>query len=419
MAAKKKKLMKKTNAKTRSSTITRSKKPKPVSRDTPLTAKGKPMLGWVGKKPLERIKSFPAQLVEIFDPTDSVSFSSAPSFSNLEKNWHDLIFHGDNKEVLGYLLLNGFRNKIDLICIDPPFDSDANYVRKVRLRGAASATKLNGEGYTVAEQLQYTDIWAHDSYLQFMYERLILLMELLNESGTIIIHLSSHRSHELKIIMDEVFGQQNFKDEIVWVCGRTGSGHTSMPVAFNTILRYTKSNKFTYNKPTVPYTDNEIAKFQKDENGYYYTRGQAQRKLKEHEKEKYLRTRVDLNKGKTIDNVWNDVGSYSLGAEKVGYPTQKPEKLLKRLIEMSSNKGNIVLDCFMGSGTTPAVAQQCGRRWIACDINKGSIQTASKRIQSIGPIDPVKEEAAAAGGGGARHIGQGKKSNLQYLLTIR
>jgi DNA modification methylase len=374
MVAKKKTVKKKV---VKSSTV------KPTSKKIVLEAKGKPMLRWSGKKPLDQVKSFPSQLVETYDSTNSVKFLETPSYPNLEKNWYDLIFHGDNKEVLGYLLLNGYRNKIDLICIDPPFDSNANYIRKVVLRGKTENTKFDGEDYTIGEQIQYKDIWANDSYLQFMYERLILLRELLSETGTIIIHLSSHRSHELKIIMDEIFGQQNFRDEIIWVSGRTGAGHTSMPIAFNTILRYTKSSKFTYNKPTIPYTEEEIAKFSKDAKGYYYTRGQAQRELKEHEKEKYLKTYVDLERGKTIDNVWGDVGSYSLGIEKVGYPTQKPEKLLKRLVKMSSNENDLVLDCFMGSGTTLIASQKLGRKWIGCDINKGSIQTVSRRLQNV------------------------------------
>jgi len=382
---KKKKAKAKKPKKTGKKKKAKAKKPKKATSKTVTKiakAKGRPMLRWTGKAPVDQVKSFPAQKVEIFDLKDSMKILDNPTFSALEKNWYNLLFHGDNKEVLGFLIQNRF--KVDLVCIDPPFASNANYVRKVKLRGESDLAKLEGEDYSVGEQLQYKDIWANDSYLQFMYERLILLRELLKEKGTILVHLSSHRVHELKIILDEIFGEQYFQDEIIWVSGRTGAGHTSLPIAFNTILRYTKSSKFTYNKPTIPYTKEEIDKFEKDEKGYYYSRGQAQRELKEHEKEKYLKTYVDLEVGKTIDNVWYDAGSYSLGSsEKTGYPTQKPEKLLKRLIEMSSNEGDVVLDSFAGSGTTLAVAQQFGRKWIGCDINKGSIQTTSKRLQNI------------------------------------
>jgi DNA modification methylase len=229
----------------------------------------------------------------------------------------------------------------------------------------------------------YEDMWKKDEYLQFMFDRLLLMKELLSETGTIYLHLSSFKVHYLKVLMDEIFGEDNFRDEIIWVCGRTGAGHTTLPIAHNPILRYSKTGKFIWNKPSVPYTEEEIKSFKKDEKGYYYTRGGAQRELKEWEKEKYLKTYVDLSKGKTIDNVWNDVGTYSLGKEKVNYVTQKPEALLERIIKASSNEGDLVLDCFIGSGTTAAVAQKLGRRWIGCDINKGAIQVTSKRLQEV------------------------------------
>ena len=149
-------------------------------------AKGRPMLTWVGKRPLSYVTAFPAQHVEAFDPTGSLT---KPANADLWKDWPaaypngGLLFHGDNKEVLAHLLANGFRGKVNLIYIDPPFDSGADYVRKVSLRGAKGTVKLDGETYTLGEQIQYTDIWANDNYLQFMYERLMLLKELLAEDG--------------------------------------------------------------------------------------------------------------------------------------------------------------------------------------------------------------------------------------------
>ncbi|MFN2544809.1 MAG: site-specific DNA-methyltransferase, partial [Actinomycetota bacterium] len=139
-------------------------------------AKGRPMLTWVGKRPLSHVTAFPAQHVETFDPTGQLTPSRT------EEMWSDwpaaypkggLLFHGDNLEVLAHLLANGFRGQVDLIYIDPPFDSGADYVRRVSLRGRKEAAKLEGEGYTLGEQIQYTDIWANDNYLQFMYERLL------------------------------------------------------------------------------------------------------------------------------------------------------------------------------------------------------------------------------------------------------
>ena len=143
-------------------------------------AKGRPMLTWVGKKPLARVRAYPAQAIERFDAT---SGQPAALHAADWSDWpHDLpqgglLYHGDNKDVLAHLLANGFRGKVKLIYIDPPFDSGADYVRKVQLRGAKGTVKIDGEDYTLGEQVQYSDIWANDNYLQFMYERLLMLID--------------------------------------------------------------------------------------------------------------------------------------------------------------------------------------------------------------------------------------------------
>jgi hypothetical protein len=149
----------------------------------PITqAKGRPMLQWVGKRPLRGVPSFPAQLVERFA---AAARAGAASTDEVWSDWPDrferggLLFHGDNEEVLAHLLANGLRGKVDLVYIDPPFDSGADDVRKVQLRGASGTVRLDGESHTLGEQIQYTDIWANDTYLQFMYERLLLGEEVL------------------------------------------------------------------------------------------------------------------------------------------------------------------------------------------------------------------------------------------------
>ena len=144
--------------------------------------KGRPLLYWVGKQPLEYVKGFPARLTEVFDPLKTGIAHKTPILKNLQDDWQNMLFHGDNKEVLATLLENGFRGKADLIYIDPPFDSGANYVRKAELRGVKT-DKLEGADYTPMEQTMYFDIWKNDSYLQWMYERLQLLKELLSEAG--------------------------------------------------------------------------------------------------------------------------------------------------------------------------------------------------------------------------------------------
>lgn len=138
-------------------------------------AKGRPMLHWVGKRAIDTVTAFPARPVEGFNPTGE----STPG---------NLLLHGDNKDALAWLVAHGYRRKVTLIYIDPPFDSGADYIRQVELRGVTNVPKLDGETYAVNEQVQYTDIWANDTYLQFMYERLLLLKELLTEDGSIYLH---------------------------------------------------------------------------------------------------------------------------------------------------------------------------------------------------------------------------------------
>ncbi len=176
------------------------------------------MLTWVGKRPLRHVVAFPAQHIETFDPTGDASSRGGGVWSD----WPDayprggLLFHGDNKEVLAHLVANGFRGKVNLVYIDPPFDSGADYVRKVTLRGPKGTAKLDGEGYTLGEQLQYTDIWANDNYLQFIYERLLLLKELLSETGSIYVHVDARRCHSIRLLLDEVFGVDAFRNQISW-----------------------------------------------------------------------------------------------------------------------------------------------------------------------------------------------------------
>jgi DNA modification methylase len=336
-------------------------------------AKGRPMLNWVGKKPLDYVKGFPAQLVERFDPMEQGQIVEKPTFDALKDNWQNLLFHGDNKEVLATLLANGFRGQIDLIYIDPPFDSAANYVRKVQLRGMEQ--KMEGEKYALGEQVQYFDIWANDNYLQFMYERLLLLKELLSEEGSIYLHCDYRKSHVLRNIMDEVFGPEKLRNEIIWFYPRGGDSEKQFNRKHDTILFYSKGENwlFNYRDVIIPYTEEQIERFEEeDEDGKFYwninPRGE--------------RCKTYYKDGIGEYDVWN-IGINASQIKELGYPTLKPEALLERIIKASSKRKDIVLDCFLGGGTAVAVAQKLGRRWIGVDINKGAIQTTSKRLQKI------------------------------------
>lgn len=387
-------------------------------------AGGRPMLNWIGKRAPATVQAFPAQWVETYG-------DEAPGGA-VWKDWPDglrrggLLYHGDNKEVLAHLLASGFRGQVKLIYIDPPFDSGADYVRKVELRGPKGKAKLEGEGYTLGEQIQYTDIWANDQYLQFMYERLMLLKELLAEDGSIYLHCDHARSHVLRCLLDEVFGADNFLGEIVWAFRERSISKTYWNRKHNTILYYKKGPRHTFNLDDVreEYSEEYLAKFKyEDEDGKYQIRGknipgspvrQADGLNPSHE-EKYpgLTYRQYLHDGGQLpvdwwkipysddDEIDGDLWEIPLlnkaAKERAGYPTQKPEALLARIIAASSNAGDIVLDCFIGSGTTAAVAQKLGRRWIGCDINKGAIQTAAKRLQTA-TTDQIAEGAKPAQG---------------------
>jgi len=319
-------------------------------------AKGRPMLNWVGKKPLDYVKGFPTQLVEVFDPVNLGRIVEPPTYEELKNNWQNLLFHGDNKEVMATLLELGFRGKVDLIYIDPPFKSGADYVRKVELRGLKNLGEMQEDDASVLQQTMYFDIWNNDTYLQFMYERLMLMKELLAETGSIYVHLDWHVGHYVKLLMDEIFGEENFINEIIWHHDFGGRSKNFYPQKHDTIFLYKKKEKITFNYHKLPV--------------FEY-------------KGKLHLYRGEKKEGKKPTDVWEIAYENKMSSKNTRFLTQKPEDLLVRIIEVSSNPGDLVLDCFIGSGTTARVAQKLGRRWIGCDINKCAIYLTSKELQKI------------------------------------
>jgi len=366
-------------------------------------AKGRPMLNWVGKKPLDYVKGYPAVLMEVFDPLKTNLEYDVPRYESLEKNWQNLLFYGDNKDVLATLLEQGFRGKIDLIYIDPPFNVGIDYVRKVQLRGLKTS-KIEGEGYSTVEQVMYFNNFLEDTYLQFMYERLQLLKELLNETGSIFVRMDYRFGHSIKLLLDEIFGKENFRNEIV--VNRTqeffksSRGLKKLMVDTDSLFFYTKSNDYIFHEIRVKREketwweitlpgdhkgDDTRIVFGKEfklPKGRIW--GLKQEQIEEYEK--LGRLKIEKNKilyapiTRTLKSNWTDIAGY---ARTTDYPTENAEILLKRVIEMSSNPDGLVLDCFIGSGTTARVAQKLGRKWIGCDINKGAIQTTSRELQKI------------------------------------
>ncbi len=315
--------------------------------------KGRPMLQWTGKKPLESIEYFPAQEKEMYGDLNAKEFNK--------------LFWGDNLQVLSHLL-KGYRGKIDLIYIDPPFDSKADYIKKVKIRGQ----KVEGQQKSLLEEKQYTDIWENDEYLQFMYERLQILKELMSENANIYIHLDYRRVSELRLIMDEIFGKENFLNEISWYYRRWNIEGRIFARNHDNILLYAKNlKKYTFNQLFIPKSEKSSAQ------------GKAWKSVIGDDGIRRSIQTDEPTKGVPMPDAWEISMINPVGNERVDYPTQKPEALLERIINASSNPGDLVLDCFCGSGTTLAVSQKLGRRWIGCDINLGAIQTTTKRLNQI------------------------------------
>jgi len=303
--------------------------------------------------------------------------------------WLNRLCYGDNLLVMQALLngdpatgLPSMRGMIDLIYIDPPYDSKADYRSKITLPGVD--VELNP---TVLEQTAYSDTWKDGtvSYLKMMYPRLVLMRELLSDKGSIYVHLDWHVGHYVKLLMDEIFGKDKFVNEIVWCYTQGGRPVLGFPNKHDILLFYSKTEDFLLNKEAIkiPYdlysaksssaftkTDSDGRKFYtKQVNGKTYTYYQ--------------------DEGKNPYDWWNDIpkitgrAAVSENTELTGYDTQKPEKLLERIIKASSNEDSIVADFFAGSGTTGAVAEKLGRRWIMSDMGKPATMIMRKRLVDI------------------------------------
>jgi DNA modification methylase len=317
-------------------------------------SKGRPLLQWVGKKPLEGIEYYPAQEKEVYGDKNAKDFNK--------------LFWGDNLQVLAHLLKE-YRGKVDLIYIDPPFASEAEYVKKVRIRGE----KVAGVKQGLFEEKQYTDIWERDEYLQFMYERLLLMKELLSDTGSIYLHCDWHKSGYLRLVLDEVFGEQNIVNEVTWRYFTGMRVESYFNRKHDTIFFYARNIK---KRKFNPQWDTRIYPYKpsmEDKMG----------RIQEIECENCHSGSGVFKNTILADDTWEVQQVFNMSNEYASYPTQKPEELLERIIEASSSEGDVIADFFLGSGTTCAVAQKLRRKWIGCDINLGAIQTTTKRLNQI------------------------------------
>lgn len=343
--------------------------------------KGLPMLHWKGKRPFSGTQFYPAQLKE--------------NHGEEVNGWMNKIFWGDNLQVMSHLLKE-FRGSVNLVYIDPPFDSKADYKKKIELKGKKISNDISG-----FEEKQYTDIWSNDEYLQFIYERLLLIRELLSSSGSVFLHCDWRKVHHIRLIMDEIFGSSNFRACITWRT-MTSSGYkgkASLGRSHADILYYTKSDDFKYFPVYTEMSTNMLERYcHEDPDGRKfkdsYLGDVTETSLKDLEAKNLIywtstgtpriKHYLDEAKGVIVDDVWTDINpTNSQSSLLTNYPTQKPEELLERVINLASEPNDIILDCFMGSGTTQAVAMKLCRRFIGADINLGSIQTTTKRLLSV------------------------------------
>ena len=340
------------------------------------TIKGFPELRWTGKRPYESTVYYPAQLKERY---------GKEHVGGPNDGWINKIYWGDNLQVMSHML-SEYRGKVDLIYIDPPFDSKADYKKKISLRGKTVTNDSSS-----FEEKQYGDIWTNDEYLQFMYERLILCRELLSNSGSLYLHCDWHKGHHLRLLLDEVFGGQNFQNEIIWrYSGWNKRNNNYFSRRHDAIFYYSKSASPFFEpyreqwESTEAYAKARKQKIHIDEETgreYVLSDGGAGTRVKRFLDEA-------MADGRNIDDVWLIDKLNNSGKEGLNYPTQKPERLIERIVSSSAPKGGLVFDCFMGSGTTQAVAMKLGRRFIGADINLGAVQTTTKRLIKVaGKLD--------------------------------
>lgn len=288
-------------------------------------------------------------------------------------SWKNLLIWGENKSIMGSLNPK-FSNKINLIYIDPPYATGSNFESKTFI----------GEGNTFENKKAYSDIWdgGIDEYIEFLYDRLLLMKNLLSKNGSIYVHLDWHISHYIKVILDEIFGKENFRNEIIWAYPAASAKTRKFFIrSFDSILFYTKSNEYTFNDDPgiyMEYSDRVKFALKEDDKGMFYYRGGS------HNGKRLSQKVYVTNKGIFPRDVWTDIPYIRANTlEYQAFSTQKPERLLRRIILASSNKDDIVADFFCGTGTSLAVAEKLGRRWIGSDIAKQAINISRKRIFDV------------------------------------
>lgn len=336
----------------------------------------------VKERILRGMPLYESKCVEKIRPTQA-SENLLSNINLQEKTSENLLIRGECISACAYLKEKGI--KVDLVYIDPPFASGADYAKKVYIRqnpkiaqAIEQAQIEMGEDFQSFEEKMYGDIWNKEDYLNWMYENLMAIKSIMSENASIYVHLDWHIGHYVKILMDEVFGEDNFRNEIVWCYTGTGKATQYFKRKHDCIFLYSKSEEIIFNSREVgiPFSDKQKKKYSgKDDKGFYkeYTHANGSVHKKYWDENDYL----------PLNDWWSDIYVIQDHAQREDYSTQKPEALLERIIKASSDENMLVADFFGGSGVAAAVAHKLDRKFIHCDIGINSIQTTRDRLKAL------------------------------------
>jgi len=323
-------------------------------------AKGQALLNFQGRRLPDKIALFETSLVEEARHEGQKKFKFE---TELNYDFKNLLIHGDCLSACAFLKSQNI--KVDLVYIDPPFASGANYAKKIFLRTGNGKESMENNTTAIGEEIMYGDIWQKEDYLNWLYERLLAIKDVMSADASIYVHLDWHIGHYVKLLMDEVFGESNFINEIVWCYHGPGSpGQQNFTRKHDTIFWYSPSEEYKFNDDDIriPYHETTAAKFESAGTGFAGGEG------------------FDGSRGKIPEDWWVLPVTSRVRTEIVNYATQKPEALLERIIKTSSDKGEIIADFFSGSGTTAKVASDLDRRFFTCDVGINAIQTTRDRL---------------------------------------
>jgi adenine-specific DNA-methyltransferase len=402
---------------------------------------------WDGKYDKDGKRTAPPRLKLPFQTVETINESAQQRQMSLDlfsagrpNEWRNRLIWGDKKYVLP-ALLDELTGKVDLIYIDPPFNVGADFSYTAEIPDYSETEEDETSTFlrepSIIEQKAYRDTWGKglNSYLQWFYETVVLLRELLSDNGSVYVHLDWHVGHYAKSVMDEVFGMENFRNEVIWKRSAIATNvNTQWRNSHDVLMFYTKGQKSKFITQYGEYSESSKEHFSyEDETGVYSlvpllgsgrtAKGETGQvwhgidpgtigkdgmhwlkkpsALEQLNKEGKIywptkkgglpRLKYYLHeaKGRYVSDVWDDISVInSMAGESAGYPTQKPELLLERVIKASTNENDLILDCFCGSGTTAAVAEKLNRRWVACDLGRFAIHTTRKRLLSIPDVKP-------------------------------